>query len=136
MKIEDVLAMLDDASFVMLATVAGDRPAVRTMTLVKADGGLYMLTDSGSPKMQQLRYNPRCLVHRDLADGGNNGYITLDCTAEEATDPGEKRRLYEKVAYASNYWSSPEDPKYGLLRLTPTGGRVMKPGEMYAAKIE
>lgn len=136
MKFEDVLAMLDDSSFVLLATIAGDRPAARTMTLMKVDGGLYMLTDAESPKVRQLRDNPRCLVHRDLSDGENNGYITLECLAEVATDPGERRRLYEAARYASNFWSSPEDPKYGLLRLTPTGGRVMIPGEMYAAKIE
>jgi general stress protein 26 len=136
MKLADVMAMLEETSFVMLATLEGDRPAARTMTLVKNDGGLYMLTDAESPKVRQLRGNPRCLVHRELSAGENNGYITLDCLAEEEADPASRKRLYDAVPYAGRYWSSPEDPGYGLLKLTPTGGRVMKPGEMYAERIE
>lgn len=136
MRLADVIALFDECSPVMLATVDGDRPSVRPMTLMNSDGELFMLTETGSPKILQLRGNPRCLVYRGLSDGKFNGFISLDCTAEEETSPAERSRLYGKASYASTYWSSPEDPKLCLLRLVPAGGRVMMPGEDFAASVE
>lgn len=136
MKLEEVLALFEEKSSVMLATVAGDRPAVRPMTLMKVDGELFMLTEAGSPKIHQIGENPRCLVYRQLSDGKYNGFINLDCTAAEEPDPGSRKRLYERAAYASSYWSSPEDPKLCILRLSPSGGRIMLPGEEYTSGIE
>lgn len=136
MKLSDVIALFEERSSVMLATVAGDRPSARPMTLMKVDGELFMLTEAGSPKLAQLHANPRCLVYRGLSDGTNNGFITLDCIAAEEPSPAEKRRLYERSGYASAYWSSSEDPKLCLLRLMPDGGRVMMPGEDFAATAE
>jgi len=136
MKLEEVLALLEDSSPVMLATVNGNRPAMRTMTLKKLDGELYMLTEAGSPKVVQLLANPRCLVYRNLSDGDHSGFVSLDCLAEEASDPALRKRMYEAARYASSYWSSPEDPKLCILKLTPTGGRILKPGEEYTSAIE
>jgi general stress protein 26 len=136
MKLEEVVALIEDSSVVILATVNGDRPAARPMTLKKVDGRLYFLTEAGSPKAVQLRKNPRCLVYRGLSDGENNGFINLDCMAEETTDPALRKRLYDSAKYASSYWSSPEDPRYVLLRITPESGRVLKPGEESASGIE
>lgn len=136
MKLSDVIALFDERTSVTLATVAGDRPSARPMTLMKVDGGLFMLTEAGSPKLEQLHANPRCLVYRGLSDGRNSGFITLDCTAAEETSPAETRRLYDRSGYASTYWSSPEDPKFCLLRLIPYGGRVMMPGEDFAVTAD
>lgn len=136
MKMDEVLALLEETSPVLLATVAGDRPSARTMTLKKLGGGLYMLTEAGSPKIVQIRQNPRCLVYRQLSDGKYNGFISLDCLAGEVNDPDLKRQVYASASYASTYWSSPDDPKLCLLRLTPTGGRILPPGEECTSGIE
>lgn len=136
MKLSDVISLFDERSSVMLATVAGDRPSARPMTLMRVDGELFMLTEAGSPKLAQLRANPHCLVYRGLSDGTNNGFVTLDCTASEEPDPAARRRLFERSGYASTYWSSPDDPKFRLLRLVPDGGRVMMPGEDFAVAAE
>ncbi|MDM7992198.1 MAG: pyridoxamine 5'-phosphate oxidase family protein [Candidatus Fermentibacter sp.] len=136
MKLSDVLDLFDERSSVTLATVAGDRPSVRPMTLMKVDGGLFMLTEAGSPKLAELRANPRCLVYRGLADGRGNGFITLDCAAAEETSPSERKRLYARSGYASTYWTSPGDPKFCLLRLVPDGARMMMPGEDFAVAAD
>jgi len=136
MKLSDLLDLFEECTPVMLATVDGDRPSARPMTLMKVDGELFMLTQTGTPKIAQLRANPRCVVHRALSDDRGNGFISLDCTAAEEPDPAERRRLYTRAAYAPTYWKSPEDPTFCLLRLVPDGGRVMKPGEDFAAKVE
>jgi len=136
MKLSDVLDLFDECTPVMLATVDGDRPSARPMTLVKVDGELFMLTQAGTPKIGQLRANPRCVVYHGLSDGRFNGFISLDCTAAEEPDPGERSRLYGRAPYAPTYWKSPDDPSFCLLRLVPDGGRVMLPGEDFAAKVE
>lgn len=136
MKLPDMIALFDERSSVMLATVAGDRPSARPMTLMKLDGELFMLTEAGSPKLAELRANPRCLVYRGFSDGTNNGFITLDCTAAEETSPAERRRLFERSGYAATYWLSPGDPKLCLLRLFPDSGRVMMPGEDFAVAAD
>jgi general stress protein 26 len=136
MKLAEVIAILDETSPVLLATVDGDRPSARPMTLVKVDGELFMLTEAGSPKILQLRANPRCLVYRSLSSGEYSGFISLDCTAAEDPDPAVRRRLYERAKYASSYWSSPDDPKLCILRFSPDGGRIMLPGEECTSGIE
>ncbi len=136
MKLSDLLDLFEECTPVMLATVDGDRPSARPMTLMKVDGELFMLTQTGTPKIAQLRENPCCLVYRALSDGRGNGFVSLDCTAEEEPDPAERSRLYGRASYASTYWKSPADPAFCLLRLVPDGGRVMKPGEDFAAKVE
>lgn len=139
-RLEDVLAMLGETRVVILATVAGfgneTRPAARAMTLRQFEGALYMLTFPDSPKVAQIRANPRCLVYSDLHEGKESGFVRLDCTAAESADPDERRRVFESSPYAGSFWSSPEDPGFCLLRLTPVGGDVMRPGEMWAEDID
>ena len=136
MKLADVLELFDECTPVVLATIEGDRPSAKPMTLMKVDGELFMLTQAGTPKIAQLRANPRCLVYRGLSDGRFNGFIHLDCTAAEETSPAERKRLFGRAPYAPTYWKSPEDPTFCLLRLVPEGGRVMMPGEDFANVVE
>jgi general stress protein 26 len=132
---EDALGMLGEKKVVILATCSGNGPALRPMTILLHGGAAYMLTFSGSPKVAQIVRSPACQVYADLADGDDSGFVRLSCRAEIVSDGSIRSALFESAPYAKTFWKSPEDESFCLLRLVPTGGDVMKAGEMYSTPV-
>jgi|GEM_PF-1085473 general stress protein 26 len=134
--VEEALALLERKRVLVLATVDGARPAMRPMTILRHEGSFYTLTSSGSPKISQIRLDPRCQLFTILSEGGNSGFIRMDVHALEIQDPVMKRVLYGLAPYAPQYWSGPDDPGFCLLRLDPSGMDVMMPGDECCRRVD
>lgn len=58
-NIKKLLNQFKDFQHVFLATVEGDQPRVRPVTLINFDGKFWITTGTGSAKVEQIRRNPK-----------------------------------------------------------------------------
>jgi general stress protein 26 len=118
---------------VYLATVEGDQPRVRPVTLVSLDAGFYVITGArggrDAAKLQQIRNNPRVEYYLTLEEGENKGFIRGEATASVIPDPVIKERLFSEIQWAKSYFQGPEDLNYVLLGIHPRAYSYRRPGD-------
>ena len=134
--VHEIRSCLGPQQYIYFATVEGDQPRVRPVTLVHFRKRLYIVTGSGDAKVMQLKKNPKtefCLL---LEKGGEKGTLRAECLASIVEDKKDKTDIFNEVSYVKEFYESPEDPDYALIRLKPLGFEYMKPGEMQAAKVK
>jgi uncharacterized pyridoxamine 5'-phosphate oxidase family protein len=121
---------------VFLATVDGNQPRLRPVTLIRLKDRLFVATGAEDAKVRQIKQNPKvefCLL---LEEGENKGTIRAECTAELVKDGKVKAEAYGRVPFMKEFWSNPEDPSYALIELRPTGYEYMRLGSMQAMKVK
>jgi general stress protein 26 len=107
-----------------LATCDGRHPRLRPMSPVAVEGNvIWMAAVSDSPKMAQITANPNVEVcYMDP----EHKHLRLSGKAEICRDEPTKRRMWEGYPLMQKYFPLPEDPKYGLLRITVTEAVIME----------
>jgi uncharacterized pyridoxamine 5'-phosphate oxidase family protein len=121
---------------VFLATADGDQPRLRPVTLIRLGDRLFIATGAGDAKVKQIRQNSKtefCLL---LEKGEQKGTIRAECLAQIVKDKAVKTEAYHKIPFMKEFWSSPEDPRYALIELKPTGYEYMRIGSMEALKVK
>jgi uncharacterized pyridoxamine 5'-phosphate oxidase family protein len=131
---QEALSHLEAENHVYLATVDGDLPRVRTVTVMSWRGGLYFATDSNSDKVSQLEANPNAEFLLPLRKGENTGYVRASCSASKVTDRGLKEELFRAYAFMGKLWDGPLDPHLTIMRLTPSSLDYLRPGDWSSVK--
>lgn len=120
-------------SVVYLATVEGDQPRVRPVTLVSLDTGFYVITGArggrDAAKLRQINANPRVEYYLTLEEGENRGFIRGEATASVIRDPATKERLFGEIEWTKSYFEGPGDPDYVLLGIHPKAYSYRRPGD-------
>jgi general stress protein 26 len=116
--VEEVLSWFGEQQVVYLATVDGLQPRVRPMTLIKMGEGFYM-----------IRRNPRVEYYMTLEGDDGNGFIRGEGVAAEVDDEATKRRVYDLIGWAGNFFDTVEHPDYVLMKIMHTGFSYRRPGE-------
>jgi uncharacterized pyridoxamine 5'-phosphate oxidase family protein len=119
-----------------LATTEDDQPRVRPVTLVKNEGAYYVITGSEDAKTKQIHNNGKVEVIVPVNHEGRTGYIRFSAQATIVTDPSIRTRVATATSYFSNYFKSPDDPKFALLHLVPTKAEYLKPTQMYPDPVD
>jgi len=101
------------------ATVDGEgAPQVRWMggAYVEEPFTVYMACGAESRKMRQIagQAKSQLMFH----SGDFSRVATLTGTSEAVTEPEAKRRVFEGIAGASQYFAGPDDPNFGAIRFT------------------
>ena len=47
-----------------------------------------------------------------------------------------KADIFNNISFAKEFWESPEDPNYAVIKLKPVGFEYKKPESIEAVKIE
>jgi len=129
---EDVLR---DHTTVYLATLDGDQPRVRPVTMVQHQGNLFVLTSSSSNKTGQIRRNSKVEVVAPVSHGEDTGYIRFSATATVEERPKIRTELAKAVSFFGNFWESPDDPRYALIRLQPGTIEYLQPGQLHPVRV-
>jgi general stress protein 26 len=131
--VEEVLSWFGEQQVVYLATVDGLQPRVRPMTLIKMGEGFYMITGARggvhAKKLVQIRRNPRVEYYMTLEGDDGNGFIRGEGVAAEVDDEATKRRVYDLIGWAGNFFDTVEHPDYVLMKIMHTGFSYRRPGE-------
>lgn len=135
-ELKEIWNSFDGEPHVFLATVDRDQPRVRPVTLIHFRKKLYVTTGSDDAKAKQIEQNNKtefCLL---LEKGERKGTIRAECVAQIVKNKDVKIDVFNNISFAKEFWESPEDPNYTVIRLKPVSFEYMKPGSIEAVRIE
>ena len=78
---------------------------------------IYMLTGNSSPKMKQIRANPKVSVY--FANAAELHTLLLVGEIEELDDPDLKKKMWQDE-WKVHWPGGAEDPEFTLLQFSPT----------------
>jgi len=133
---EEVWERFEKYSTIYLATIDGDGPRVRPVTLVHLDSKFWILTGKSDAKIQQIKQNPRIEFTYNVKKDENTGYIRGGGKLILIEDKETKVSIAERVKYFQDYWQSLDDPNYALLEVQLEEIEYMRPGEMITKKYK
>ncbi|WP_078408416.1 pyridoxamine 5'-phosphate oxidase family protein [Priestia abyssalis] len=113
-----VLTILSNHKIGTLATIQDNRPYSRFMIFFHEDLVLYTATNKDTHKVDEIKQNPN--VHVLLGyegKGWNDSYVEIEATAAISDNQELKNKYWND--YLTEWLSSPDDPDYVLLQLTP-----------------
>lgn len=104
-------------AFVMATVSPEGKPHVFYMgaALLEEPFTLYMEAYADSAKMQHIRENPN--VEIVLSEPDYSEVVTISGVASVDESPQKKRQLWESISASSRYFSSPEDPTFGVIKM-------------------
>ena len=129
-----IWANFDEYRVVYLATIDGDKPKVRPVTLVPLDSKFWILTGSRDEKTKQIRENPKIELCMPIEKDENTGYVRFGGIAKIIQEQKIKEKIAKNVDYFANYWKGPEDPNYTLLEIEIKEIEYLEPGKFLAEK--
>ena len=127
---KEVWAYFKDMQVIFLATVEGDVPRVRPVTLIHYDKKMWVATGSGDNKIKQINANNNiefCLL---LKAGETSGYIRGSGIAELIADTKTRTLIAENTPFFQEFWQDTNDPGYALLRIHAREIEYLKPGTL------
>ena len=123
--LEKLMECYGEQQVVSFATVEGKQPRVRPMTLIKINDQFYMITGArggrDAKKLQQIRENPRFEYHLVLKGTDQNGFIRGMGETWEQEDHETRKKVYDRITWAANFFDSADHPDYVLLELKHDG---------------
>jgi uncharacterized pyridoxamine 5'-phosphate oxidase family protein len=134
MNKDDVLDIVSDAGFAMLATMDGDQPRVRPLApYYSEDGELLVGLLPNCRTISQVKANPKvelCFVDRKMA------FCRITGSASIVEDEGKKTELWDNVPNLKMYFSGPQDPNYNLMVIKIEEVEASTPQRMEPEKID
>lgn len=108
------------ATWCALATVDDGAPRVRMVHPTWEGRVLWFATGTRSPKLRQLRANPRVDVQYQVAPP-DFVHVLVSGRAAIVADAAEKARVWSVFDYdLAPFWpGGPADPEYSLVRIDP-----------------
>jgi general stress protein 26 len=126
---EEIRKIISDAQWGYLATSSPDGPRVRPIsTSVDDDMVVWMATGTGDRKVQQVKASPQAEICYCTPTG--SAHLRCSGPVEIVEDKAKREWFYNAQDYMAKFFSSPDDPKYTLLRLAPAKIEVMPEGKM------
>jgi general stress protein 26 len=121
---------------VVLATVAGERPVQRRVSLIRAGARFYLVTASGSRKVRHLDGNDAYAALLNLDEGEAHGYVELTGRVRRVADSGERKEVCEIAGFVERYWRGPDDPELTMYELLVERAAYLEPGRMAAEEFD
>lgn len=131
---DEIWSNFNEYRIVYFATSVDNQPRVRPLTLVLLDDKLWVLTGTKDAKMQELNKNPKIQVSMDIKKDKHTGSARFTGKAEIVKSMDIKKSIAARVDYFKEYWDTPEDPNFTLLRMDFKEIEYMRPGEIIAKK--
>ncbi len=129
----EIWGKLKENQVIILATVEGDRPRLRPVTMGYYEDKLWILTGTKDAKTAQIKSNPNIEILLDIEAGETRGYVRFIGKADIVQDPETKNRIAPTFPFFTNYWKIAEDPDCTLIEAKVESLEYMKPGEFLAA---
>jgi general stress protein 26 len=133
--IEEVRSQFKDFQHIFLATMEGDQPRVRPVTLINFDGKFWVTTDTWSEKVKQIQKNPKVEFSFVFKKGDRDCCIRVTGLAKIIKDKLVKAKLARHCDFFSKHWESVDDPNYTLLEILPSEATYVTPDKTTHEKL-
>ena len=134
-NIKKLLNQFKDFQHVFLATVEGDQPRVRPVTLINFDGKFWITTGTGSAKVEQIRRNPKVEFSFMFKKRNRDCCIRVTGLAKIIEDDQIKTRVAAHCDFFNKHWKSVNDPNYTLLQISPSEATYVTPSRTTRIKL-
>jgi general stress protein 26 len=134
--LDEILSHFKAINHVVLASVEGDQPRLRPVTLVHHGDGFFFATQSSDNKVRQLAENPKIELILMWQEPPNNGYIRMEGKAEKLREKRLIKELYESYDFMGKLWSGPDDPNLTIYEVKPSLFDYLRPGEWSTLKLK
>lgn len=138
--INDIESYFKQQSLISLATVEGDQPRVRIVSLIRMDKKFYVITGARggaeTAKVRQIKENPKVEFVMQVEKDGKIGNIRATATATILEDAPLKSRLFEEIEWVKSYFPSPEHPEYILLGFDVKSYEYSAPGKPQVLRVD
>lgn len=131
---DEIWANFNEYRAVYFATSTNDQPKVRPLTMVPLDSEFWVLTGTNDAKMKDLLQNPQIQVCMPIKKDEHTGSVRFTGKAIIVKDLATKSNIANRVDYFKEYWKTPDDPSYTLLKMEFSEIEYMKPGDNLAKK--
>jgi uncharacterized pyridoxamine 5'-phosphate oxidase family protein len=138
--LEEILSHFGTQNRVCLATLEGDQPRVRIMSLIRMNNWFYFITGAwggaDTAKFIQITANPKIEFVMQVERDGDVGNIRTAGLAFLEDDPMIRERLFREIGWVKNYFKGFEDPTYVVLRVEVASYQYRPPGRREIVSIE
>ena len=131
----EIWAHFNEQQYVFLATVEGNQPRVRPVTLIKLQSRLLVATGSKDAKVLQMESNPKIEFCFLIEKEERKGTIRAECTAKIVEDLNIKTTVFNKISFMKEFFETPSDSNYTLIEFNPIKFEYMKPESIQAVTV-
>ena len=125
MRKEDVIDLIKDAGFGVLATVNNNQPKARPMMpYLTDDGNLLLAVLSHSRTINDIKENPRveiCYIDRKMC------FARISGNAKISQEMEKKQLVWNNIPMLRQYFGSPQDPNFVLIEIETDSVEAMTP---------
>ncbi len=125
----DRLGQIGNFQHVFLATIEGDQPRVRPVTLINFEGKFWVTTETRSEKVKQIMKNPKVELSFIFKKENKNCCLRITGVAKIIGNRKVKAKLARHCDFFSRHWKSVDDPNYTLLQIIPSEITYVTPEE-------
>ena len=133
--IKEVWSQFKDFQHVFLATMEGDQPRVRPVTLINFDEKFWVTTGTWSEKVKQIQKNPKVEFSFVFKKGDSDCCIRVTGLAKIIKDKLVKAKLARHCSSFSEHWESVDDPSFTLLEIFPSEATYVTPDKITRTKL-
>ncbi len=116
-KLQEIWYLLDEFPLAHLATMDNDQPRVRPMALITHDDSIWLSSKSEWSKVKQISENEKVEFTVAPKSDSTTGSIRITALAEIEEDLKTKEELAKAIPWFNNYWNSPDDPNFTLIKM-------------------
>jgi uncharacterized pyridoxamine 5'-phosphate oxidase family protein len=117
---DEVFSLVKQTQPVYLASIEGNEPRVRPVTLIFFNDEFWVATGSNDAKVNQIRDNENIEFCLPLKGEKSTGYIRGSGRAEIVDSLAARKMIFENIGFIKYHWSEPTDPDYILLKIILT----------------
>lgn len=117
MTLAEVWPHFEAGGLANVATIDGNQPRVRMMTLNVWDNNLWLVTRSEDDKIGQIRKNSKMEFTYAVPGKGRTGCLRATGEAVIVEDQETQDGVVSAIPWFTNYWKSSDDPDFTLIRL-------------------
>ena len=122
---EEVIDLIKDAGFGVLATLENNQPKARPMMpYLDENGNLLLALLSHSRTIPQIKKNPHvemCYIDRKMC------FARISGKADVSTDIQKKQIAWDNIPMLRQYFAGPEDPNFILIEIDTSTVEAMTP---------
>lgn len=125
MNKDEVIDLIKDAGYGVLATTEGNQPKARPMMpYLTETGELLIAVLAHSRTIGQIKANPKvemCFIDRKM------NFARVSGTGKVSSDIEKKELVWNHIPMLRQYFSSPADATYVLIEISTTTAEAMTP---------